>query len=303
MEAPNGPSWRRRSRVLARAALAGAVLSLATVLAMAISTVEAGASSSSSVLRQLQKAASASAKAGSAHMTMTESVSASGQGNTRLVTAEGTVDFSPTATDLTMQVPVTGKNSPIQVIEVGATEYIRSEHTLGPLQAGRWYSESEQQAGANSGIQIGPSGLPGSNPSQLLTLLAAEGANVKRIGPRVVRGTPTTEYEADINFQKALAHAKSSHGPTLTPQGLQILHSLIGGSQLPMTIWVDDHSLVRQLRLTFPLSAGALAGLGASAGGSARLTIGMDMTHYGRRITIRRPSSSSPVPTNVIPPQ
>ncbi|MHB1583166.1 MAG: hypothetical protein ACYC0E_05380 [Acidimicrobiales bacterium] len=265
----------------------------------------AGAATSSSTLHQLQKAASRSARAGSAEMSMSESVSGVGRAGADLLRATGEVDFSPAAADLTLNAPSLGIATPLRVIEVGATAYLRSQKTLGPLQAGKWYSESEQQAGAGAGISIGPSGFGSTNPSQMLSLLAAEGARVERIGPSVVDRVPTTEYSVHVDLMKALAHARANGGPSETPQGLQIIQQLFGTKELPMTVWIDGHSLVRQLRVSLHLGAGSsFRGAGAASGGGATtVTIEMTMTHYGRRVAIRPPPSSVPEPTGVIPAQ
>jgi len=238
-------------------------------------------------------------------MSMSETVSGAGQSGANLVRATGEVDFSPAAANLTMNAPSLGIAAPLRVIEVGSTAYLRSEKTLGTLQAGKWYSESEQQAGAGAGISIGPSGLGSTNPSQMLSLLAAEGATVERIGPSVVDRVPTTEYSVHVDLVKALAHAKANGGPTATPQGLQIIQQLFGTKELPMTVWIDGHSLVRQLRMSLHMGAGSLfGGAGSrSGGGATTVTVEMTMTHYGRRISIRPPASSVPAPTGVIPAQ
>lgn len=268
----------------------------------------AGAATSPSTLHQLQKAASRSARAGSADMSMTETVSGSSTSSDEMVRAVGEVDFSPAAADLTMNAPALGIAGPLRIIEVGSTAYVRSQKSLGTLQAGRWYSESEQQAGAGAGISVGPSGIGSTNPSQMLSLLAAEGATVQRVGPSSVDRVPTTQYSVDLNLVKALAHAKAAGGPAPAPQGLQIIQQLFGTKVLPMTVWIDHHSLVRRIRMTLHLGAGsvfggATAGGGATSGGATTVTIDMTMTRYGRRIAIRPPASSVPAPTGVIPAQ
>jgi hypothetical protein len=300
---PGSPRSGRRRRYLCVVAAASTVAAFSAFTAALGDS--AGATTSSSTLHQLQKAASRSARAGSAEMSMSETVSGVGRVGANLLRATGEVDFSPAAADLTMNAPSLGIATPLRVIEVGPTAYVRSERTLGSLQAGTWYSESEQQAGAGAGISIGPSGLGSTNPSQMLSLLAAEGAAVERIGPSVVDRVPTTEYSVRVDLVKALAHAKANGGSTATPQGLQILRQLFGTKELPMTVWIDGHSLVRQLRMSLRLDAGSVLGNGGprSKGGATTVTIEMTMTHYGRRVAIRPPSSSVPEPTGVIPAQ
>lgn len=295
-----GPDFRRRP--VARWAVI-TVFSVVALLAPISLVGEAGAATSPSILRQMQRAAATSTKEGSADFAMTEGVSEPGHGGLEMIAARGVIDFSPAAEDLAMSLPFVGTSTSIDMIEVGSTVYLRSPKGMAGLQAGKWYSESAQQAGSSAGIQVGPSGVGGGNPAEFLSLLAAEGASVKRVGTAVTGGAPTTEYAVDVNLEKALAHAKGSGGATATPQGLQFLHTLFGSNQLPMTVWIDHHSLVRRLDMSIHLDAGALAGLGATGGAAGSLTISLDLTHYGHRIQIRPPTSSTPAPTNVLPAQ
>jgi hypothetical protein len=82
-------------------------------------------------------------------------------------------------------------------------------------------------------------------PTDVIVLLESHPTDVRRVGPRIVDGTPTTEYQAQISLSKA-----PTYGALLSGLISQF-QTEFGQVSVPIMVWVDTKGRVRQIHLSF----------------------------------------------------
>ncbi len=148
-----------------------------------------------------------------------------------------------------------------------------------------WLKIDLSQLGSVSGV----SGLgslvnnpTSSNPAQMLQYLRAESGGVTKVGAATIAGIPTTEYQATIQLDRY---------PNLLPaaqraaarQAIQQLETFTKLRSIPMTVWIDNQHLVRQLALNFSDSS--------SSAGQIGVAMTIQFTHYGPQPAPTLPSA------------
>jgi hypothetical protein len=109
-------------------------------------------------------------------------------------------------------------------------------------------------------------------PTDTLSMLEAEGANVQKAGPATIDGVATTKYRAQIDVAKAL-QAKGLTSPMFKGMADKM-------KTITAYVWVDNGGLVRRVQVAYRLP------------GVAHLAMTMDYYDYGANVTIAAPPSS-----------
>jgi hypothetical protein len=283
-----------RTRTAGRHLLTGSVLGVA--LGLVALAFPAGAAHQPSKLVTARSALLAAVRsslgASSADITLDAAISAPGQSSYNVIHVAGDLDFKKTAGNLTVTVPATSGKGTTTVREIldNGTVFLQVN--------GQWYSTSIQRILQNNGVSGGS--LSQGNPTQVLVILEQEGAQVKRIGPATLNGLATTEYRAVVNLDRANAIHHAQGGPTVSTQTLQQFKKLVGGSTLPVKVWVDQQGRVRQMVMNWPLSRKALAALGLSgAPPNLSESFTMGLANFGVAVVVTPPPPSQvrPLPT------
>jgi hypothetical protein len=116
------------------------------------------------------------------------------------------------------------------------------------------------------------------NPTAELDYLRAAG-NVTDVGPAALDGVVTTHYHALVDLG-ALA---SVEGDPQTPQQIAAVEHEIGGSTLPIDVWIDSSHLVRRLSLSLPIK---------QDGVTVNASLTLDFLSYGAQPVVAPPPAS-----------
>jgi hypothetical protein len=135
-----------------------------------------------------------------------------------------------------------------------------------------WVELDVSKLGKSAGLDLGKL-LSGSQlqPSDLLSMLKAEGAQVRSLGAATVDGIATTHYRVTIDTAKAL-QAQGLSSPLLAGATAEL-------PKVPVDAWIGNDGLLRRIRI----AAGTAQG---------RLDLTMNLSDYGTTVAISAPPSS-----------
>jgi len=151
--------------------------------------------------------------------------------------------------------------------------YVRLGALASQIPGGKhWVKLDVSKLGKSAGIDLEKL-LAGSQmqPGDLLSMLKAEGAKIRKVGPATVDGAATTHYRATVDLAKAL-EAKGLTSPLLAGIATQM-------PKVPEDVWVGKDGLVRRIGLSLGLPQG-------------HMDMRMDLYDYGADVTIAAPPSS-----------
>ena len=153
--------------------------------------------------------------------------------------------------------------------------YLRLGSLSSQLPGGmRWIKLDVTKLGKSAGLDLSKmmagSGL---QPTDLLSMLVAEGAKTQKLGPATVGGVATTRYHVTIDIAKAL-QSKGLTGPLLSSIAAQM-------KTVSENVWIGKDGLVRRVALGYSVPRRG-----------ARLTMTMDISDYGAHVTIAAPPAS-----------
>ena len=112
-------------------------------------------------------------------------------------------------------------------------------------------------------------------PSDLLGMLEAEGAAVRKVGTATVDGVATTHYRVAVDLAKVF-QTKGLTSPMLKSVASQM-------KTVDDDVWIGKDGLVRRIRTAYSMPM---------LNGAPRMSMTMDIYDYGARITIAAPPSS-----------
>jgi hypothetical protein len=137
----------------------------------------------------------------------------------------------------------------------------------------QWVELDLSKLGKSAGIDLGKL-MSGSQfePSDMLSVLEAQGAKVHKLGTATVDGTATTHYRVTIDPAEAL----QSEGLT-SPLFRGIASEM---KTLSAGVWVGNDGLVRRVRFAYRVPKAA-----------TRLAMTMDLYDYGAHVSIAAPPS------------
>jgi hypothetical protein len=153
--------------------------------------------------------------------------------------------------------------------------YMRLGFLSSQLPGGKqWIELDLTKLGKSAGVDLSKV-MSGSQlqPTDLLSILKAEGAKVDKLGPATVDGVATTHYRVKIDLAKAL-RSKGLTSPLLSGVAAQV-------KRVSENVWVGKDGLVRRVAL----------GATIPARGAPQIAMRMDLSDYGAHVTIAAPPS------------
>ena len=265
------------------------VAAVCAIAAVAVSTAGCGGGSSSSAL-QLDPVAAAATKtqnAGAAHVHL--SVVLKGHGRTVRLHGAGAIDGTSSAMNFNlgsmlsrMGLPATGTPGAASLKEVALEQngdyviYLRLAALSSQLPGGKqWIKVDLTKLGKSAGIDLGQM-MSGSQvqPSDLLSMLEADGAKVQEVGPATVDGVATTHYRVSVDVAKALQSSGLAN-PLLSAAASQM-------KTVHQNVWIGANRLVRRITVHYS----------SPRPGAPRMAMQMDISDYGTSATIAAPPSS-----------
>lgn len=254
----------------------------------AVAAVTAGCGGGTTSALQFDPVAAAATKtqqAGAARIRFAMGVSGPRlQGKTLRLRGTGAVDG--TSSEMSFRLPsmvgLPGPNLTHSTIKEVALEqngdyviYVQLGFLASQLPGGKqWIKLDLSKLGKSAGVDLGKL-LSGSQfePSDLLSMLRAEGAKVHKLSPATVDGTATTHYRVTINMAKAL-QSKGLTSPLFSRVAAQ-------AKAVSENVWVGSDGLVRRVRFAYSVPKAA-----------TRLAMTMDLYDYGAHVSIAAPPSS-----------
>ena len=232
-------------------------------------------------------------------MSMTMSVGLPGTSAPLRLSANGSFNFTAKEGELTTHmtgVPKLpgGALSMTELYKAGDV-YIDSPLTAGKLPHGaRWLKFDIGRFAQSVGLDAQSLTGGGSDPSQYLQYLEAAGGKMRAVGHEDVRGTPTTHYEGTIDLSKELDGPHSSNTNSAKLRSfLSKARAELGSTEIPISVWIDAHHLLRRMEMSFSLAAGAPAHGRRSAPRTVRLRRHPNGERARRRRSVRkRPRAS-----------
>jgi len=268
------------NRILAIACLA---LGLCTACGPAVSAPSTNAPETPPSASLFTAAAAKTAKAGTARTEMQLTMTSAGY--TIQMHATGAYGWSPIRGDINL-VMVGGPTGNITMHEVllGHTMYIKSPLLSRHVPSHTpWVKMDLDSLAATRGLgQLLDSDQ--GDPAQSLKMLYGASNSVTEIGRETVRDTPATHYRVIVNYTKLLKSLPARERAAIAPTIHRTMRAL-GGSTVPMDVWVDDDGMVRrlsyELHMTLPDSQ-----LTTDA------TMVLDYFDFGAPVTVKAPPAS-----------
>jgi hypothetical protein len=153
---------------------------------------------------------------------------------------------------------------------------------LGPALASRipggkqWIKLDVSKLGKSAGIDLNQL-MSGSQlqPSDLLSMLKSENAQIRKVGQATVDGTATTHYHVVLNMAQALK-VRGLSSPMLAAVAAQM-------PTLPEDVWIGKDGLVRRIKFSIATH---------EQGRSVQVAMAMDLYDYGASVSIAAPPAS-----------
>ncbi|MDR0346229.1 MAG: hypothetical protein LBI49_24540 [Nocardiopsaceae bacterium] len=150
----------------------------------------------------------------------------------------------------------------------------------GPLPHGKsWVSFKAAPGNGPGAAMFGPAGS--TDPGDMLAALRAVSSGVTKLGSDVIRGVRVTHFRVSVDPAKAAARVPRSHRP-----GFEAFAHGLGAGTIPVDVWVDQHELVRQVRISLHPHHGQ--GIPAAAG----VTQTIDFWDFGVPVRVSPPPAA-----------
>ena len=242
------PARRRRSWLAAGAAViaAGAVGA-----ALVLSGGGGGAPQTA-----LARAADVTANVPGYRFTMTMNVSAAGQNI--VMSVNGRFNTRPLSGTMTMA--LAGR----QITELVVPPYVYMRLPSGSTVWQRISLGALATSSAAAGVDV----------QQTISFLRTVGT-VTTVGAEVIDGVPTTHYHAVIDVSRLAAALPLPKGSS-TSAAFSAFEQALGGGGLPLDVWLDAQSRVRQLTMSMQAA-------------SASFTMTMQLRDYGPQAAVSAP--------------
>jgi hypothetical protein len=154
--------------------------------------------------------------------------------------------------------------------------YLRLGALSSQLPGGKqWVKVDLTKLGKSAGLDLGAL-MSGSRlqPTDLLSMLKAEGARVEKLGPATIHGLATTQYRVKIDLAKML-QSKGLTSPLLS--GIAAKTKTISED-----VWVGKNGLVRRIRVAYGVPQAGM-----------HLAMTMDLYDYGAHVAIAAPPTGA----------
>ncbi|HEX3517776.1 MAG TPA: hypothetical protein VHT29_01930 [Solirubrobacteraceae bacterium] len=240
-------------------------IGLATAIVLVAVIVTFSGGSGGGGLNPVAQAAEATTQTDGAHVALSGSVSISGFATPITITGQGAFSFKANEGELEMSMAgfpssvtarLSGSDLEMHEIYKAGSLYIGSSLLAGSLPTGaKWMRLDIAQV--QQAIGLDPSSLMsgGTDPTALLRYLKASGGS-RLVSHELVRGVPTAHYTGTIDLLKA-AESQPSSDPAKLRAAFSKLIAQSGLRNLPVSVWIDSHGLVRKMSLTMSAGLGA----------------------------------------------
>jgi hypothetical protein len=151
--------------------------------------------------------------------------------------------------------------------------YMRAPTLSAGLPGGKaWMKLDFSKLGKSAGIDISKAMSGGQlEPTDMLSMLEAEGADVQKVGSATIDGVATTHYRVKVDLAKAL-QSKGLSSPMLKEFASKM-------KTATDNVWIDKDGLVRRIQFAYGMAA-------------IHMAMKMDLSDYGAHVTIAAPPSS-----------
>jgi hypothetical protein len=262
-----------------------AIATAFAILATAVVTAGCGGSSHTLALDPISAAATKTQHVGAARIRFSLSLSGSQLSRGQPLTMRGNGAIDGTSTELTLGLGALlrgaglpmGANGSVKEIFLDQNGdyvlYVKTGLAARYLPtAKQWVELDVSKLGKSAGLDLGKL-LSGSQlqPSDLLSMLQAEGATIRKLGPATIDGAATTHYRVTIDVAKAL-QARGLTSPLFGGIAAQL-------PKVPADVWIGKDGLVHRIGLSYAVA-------------QTRVAMTMDIYDYGAHVTIAAPPSS-----------
>lgn len=272
------------TRVMRRGLRAGIAAAALVVLAACVTAGCGGGNSNALSLDPVASAATKTQQAGAVRLRFSLALSSPQLQAGKTLRLEGTGAVDGTSGELTFKPGSLGGRSGIPA-DASVKEIFLRQHGdyvvyMGGSLAKRlphgkqWVKLDVTKLGKSAGLDLGQL-LSGSQvqPTDLLSMLEAEGAKIQSLGSATVDGATTTHYRITIDPTKALQD-KGLTSPLLAGMASQLPTSL------PVDAWIGKDGLVHRVQIAVGLA-------------QSHVDMTMDLYDYGAQVTIAAPPSDS----------
>ena len=258
------------------------VLAVAAIAAVAAVTAGCGGGSSSSALKldPVSAAVTKTQNAGAARVRFAMAL-----GGSKTVRLRGTGVVDGTSAEMSFKLgSLAGQLGPnlrnASVKEVVLDQkgdyviYMQLGFLASQLPGGKqWIELDLSKLGKSAGVDLGKL-MSGSQfePSDMLSMLKGEGAEIKTLGPATVDGVATTQYRATIDVAKAF-QSKGLTSPLFSSMAARM-------KKISANVWIGTDGLVRRVQFAYHVPQAA-----------AHLSMTMDLYDYGANVSIEAPPS------------
>lgn len=213
---------------------------------------------------------------------MSVNVSGDVAGQTVNISGDGAFDYTKHQGELVMNVPPTGKSPGGTMTELitNQTLYVKGD------QDPKWAKVDLNQVEQQTGLDPNSIGQNQADPTQSLKLLNGASDNIKKVGNETLRGTKTTHYTLNLDFDKAANNATGAQKATL-----QKAASLYNHQQIPTDLWVDSHKRVRKMSMTIDLSKLNVT-TSTTQPIAGTMTISVELYDFGTPVTVTAPPAN-----------
>jgi hypothetical protein len=268
---------------------------LAAAAALLLAVVTAGCGSGSTTLDPIAQAADATTHAGGARIAMSIQITNPSQSASVVLKGSGDLNLDHQEGELVFQLGghrgirasklkgLPGGKLNFTELFAGGNLYMSSPLFDGELPGGaKWLKLDITKIQSAAGFDTGSLAGAQSDPTQYLQYLRAAGASVKDEGRETVRGAPATHYSGVIDLSRAAEELPSKDRAKLKA-AMQKIIVATGASKLPVEVWIDDHHLVRRMKMAMSLKI---------AGKQANSAIDYELFEFGPTLAVKVPASS-----------
>jgi hypothetical protein len=255
-----------------------------------------GSGTVANVVDPVAKAATVSNQTNGMRMTMTmrmtvpglsTPISAAGQGAFNTSGHSGSLTLAMDFSSIPQVSQVLGTSTlQLQELISGTTIYMKLPSAITSKVAAfrkPWLKIDLARAASAAGIPgLGSlaSNPASTDPTQFLRYLRAESGHVTKVGTATVDGRQTTQYRAQIDYDRVPSAFPASARPQVR-QAIAALKRLTHIRRLPVNVWIDTHHLVRKMQFVLQETV---------SGQALNVAMTMHIPQYG------------PQPTPTIPP-